>query len=175
VSDAPAGGPLRPARRTSTVERRIGVADYAVSRTGVLVTAGLGSCVAIVLHDGHTGVGGMAHVLLPDPALSRDGENPAKFPCSAVPLLLAEMRRLGGGRAVTARLVGGASMFRPLLAAAGLNVGERNVLASRRALEAAGVPLVAEDVGGEHGRSVVFDVRSGSVLVRSMRAGDRAL
>ncbi len=162
-----AGGAVR--------ERRVGLADYCVARDGVIVTTGLGSCVAIVLHEPRTRVGGLAHVLLPDPALSRDGTNHARFPSTAVPLLLAEMRRLGAFDGVKAHLVGGASMFRSLLASTGLNVGERNVLAARRALEAAGVPLVAEDVGGEHGRSVVFDVATGRVTVRSTRQGDRDL
>ena len=157
------------------VEQRVGLAQFAVARDGRIVTLGLGSCVAIVLHDARARVGGLAHVLLPDPALSRDGANPAKFPCTAVPLLVSEMRRLGAGSATTARLVGGASMFRSILASAGLNVGERNVLAARLALEAAGLPLVAEDVGGEHGRSVVLDVATGGVKVRSLLGGDREL
>ena len=46
----------------------------------ILVTIGLGSCVAILLHDPAAWVGGMAHVLLPSPALSRKDDNPAKFP-----------------------------------------------------------------------------------------------
>ncbi|HEY0971351.1 MAG TPA: chemotaxis protein CheD [Gemmatimonadales bacterium] len=166
---------MTPDRGVAQVERRVGLADHAVAREGVIVTLGLGSCVAIVLHDARARVGGLAHVLLPDPSLSRDGTNDARFPCTAVPLLLSEMRRLGTRDGVTARLVGGASMFRSILASTGLNVGERNVVAARLALEAAGVPLLAEDVGGEHGRSVVFDVASGRVTVRSLRAGEREL
>ena len=58
---------------------RIGVAE------DVLVTVGLGSCVAIVLYDAEARVGGLAHVLLPSPALAREDGNPARFPQSAVP------------------------------------------------------------------------------------------
>ena len=61
----------------------------AEARTGgagdVLVTLGLGSCVAIVLHDAAARVGGLAHVLLPSATLSRDRDNPARFPETAVP------------------------------------------------------------------------------------------
>ena len=47
------------------------VADLAVGERGdVLVTVGLGSCVAILLHDADAGVGGLAHVLLPAPSLA---------------------------------------------------------------------------------------------------------
>lgn len=155
---------------------RVRVADMAVAGGDArIVTVGLGSCVAIVLHDAAAGVGGLAHVLLPSPAMSRDSDNAARFPSTAVPVLLNDMMRLGAGGPVTARLVGGASMFRALLACGGINVGERNVAASREALQAAGIAIVAEDTGGEYGRSVYFDVATGRLRVRSMLAGDRDL
>ena len=155
---------------------RVRVADLVAARAGTrLVTIGLGSCVAIVLHDAANGVGGLAHVLLPSPALAREADNPGRFPATAVPSLLAEMSRLGATAPITARLIGGASMFRTLLASAGINIGERNVAASRDALRAAGIPVVAEDTGGEHGRSVYFDVGAGTVRIRSVVHGDRDL
>ena len=65
----------------------------------MLVTVGLGSCVAILLHDPQARVGGMAHVLLPSPALSRKDANPAKFPQTAVPRLLELMAQQGASAA----------------------------------------------------------------------------
>ena len=153
-------------------EIRVKVADYAVAGGDTtIVTIGLGSCVAIMLLDPEARVGGLAHVLLPSESLSRDTSNPAKFPSTAVPLMVDEMRRLGARGPISAKIVGGASMFRQLLPQ-GTNMGERNVDATRAALVAAGVPILAEDVGGEHGRSVYLDVRTGRVLVRSLKRGD---
>jgi chemotaxis protein CheD len=157
-------------------EIRVGVADYAVGRGGdVITTVGLGSCVAIMLHDARARVGGLAHVLLPCPSLSRDTANRAKFPSSAVSLLLDEMAALGAGSVITAKIVGGASMFGALLASGGVNMGERNVGATLRALDAAGVPVVGRDTGGDHGRSVSLDVATGRVHVRSLKRGNRVL
>lgn len=157
-------------------EIRVKVADWAVAQgQRTIATIGLGSCVAIVLHDAATAVGGLAHILLPEASLSRDQDNRAKFPDTAVPLLITEMRRLGARGALQAKLVGGASMFGALLPAGGINMGERNVLATRRALEVAGIRVVAEDTGGDYGRSVYLDVQTGRVLVRSLRRGDRTL
>lgn len=160
-----------------TAELRVPVAGLAVAREGQqLVTIGLGSCVAIVLHDTVAGVGGLAHVLLPSPCMSRERGNPARFPCTAVPELLGRMAGLGAGHErVVAWLVGGASMFRSLLSRDGVELGPRNVAAARAALGSAGVTLLAEDTGGEHGRSVYFDVSSGLLRVRSIVAGDRVL
>ena len=69
------------------------VSDMAVaSADEVLVTVGLGSCVAIMLYDPETRIGGLAHILLPSKALTRQSDNPAKFPQSAVPALLTRRR-----------------------------------------------------------------------------------
>jgi chemotaxis protein CheD len=154
-------------------EIRVKVADYAVANSGtLLVTVGLGSCVAIALHDPDARVGGLAHVLLPSTGMSQDRGNRAKFPSTAVPLLCERMQALGArtGR-IRAKIVGGASMFTSLLSATGLQIGERNVVATRAALEHAGIPIVAQDVGGDYGRSVYFDLRDGRLTVKSLRAG----
>ena len=156
---------------------RVKVADFAVARNGdtVIATVGLGSCVAIALYDPATKVGGLAHVLLPSESMTRDHSNRAKFPSAAVPLLLSEMRGLGSRGAVNARLVGGASMFATLLPKGGVNIGERNVAASRAALAAAGVTVLGEDVGGDYGRSVFLHLADGRVEVHSLKVGRRVL
>ena len=154
-------------------EIRVKVADFAVADArAMLVTVGLGSCVAIALYDPQVRVGGLAHVLLPSTGMSQDRTNRAKFPSTAVPLLCERMQALGArtGR-MRAKIVGGASMFTSLLSATGLQIGERNVVATRAALEHAGIPLVGQEVGGDYGRSVYFDVHDGSVTIKSLRAG----
>ena len=153
---------------------RVRVADAAVEQGDVTIsTIGLGSCVAIVLHDADRRVGGLAHILLPSETLSQDRSNRAKFPATAVPLLLERMRAMGANRTrIVAKLAGGASMFANLLPTSGLQMGERNLIAARAALAQASIPVVAEDVGGGHGRNVFFRVASGEVEVRSMVRGN---
>lgn len=156
---------------------RVKVADFAVGRDGntVIATVGLGSCVAIALYDPATRVGALAHVLLPAESMARDKTNRAKFPAAAVPMLLAEMKGLGCNGGIGARLVGGSSMFASLLPTGGVNIGERNVAASRAALAAAGVPVLGEDVGGDYGRSVYFHLADGRIEVHSLKAGRRVI
>jgi chemotaxis protein CheD len=153
------------------------VAQHAVGgREDTLVTLGLGSCVAIVLQDRQAAVGGMAHVLLPEPSLARDATNPSKFATSAVPLLMDELRAMGAAAArLEARLVGGASMFTTLMGPGSLNMGERNVRAAREALKRAGIPVLAESVGGDYGRSVRFWVGEGRTVVSSVGRPDIVL
>jgi chemotaxis protein CheD len=156
-------------------ERIIKVADWAAdSGETVLVTLGLGSCVALVLHDATTGTGAMAHLMLPSVALSQDRTRPGKFPETALPVLLERLAALGAQRSrLRARLVGGASMFANIAAPGTPSMGERNVLAARDALKAARIPVVGEDTGKGHGRSVYFFLADGRLEVRSVAHGTR--
>jgi chemotaxis protein CheD len=142
----------------------------------ILVTIGLGSCVGIALYDATAHVGGLAHVLLPSPALGRQDSNPAKFPQTAVPLLLEQMGQHGASiRRISARLIGGASMFSGLGAPGTIQMGERNVVASRQALHLHGVAIVGEATGGDFGRTVRLWVADGRVEVSSVAHGVQTL
>lgn len=153
------------------------VADWAAERgDGVLVTLGLGSCVAIMLYDAETKAGAMAHVLLPSISLARDITNRAKFPETAVPMLVERLKALGADpRRLVAKLAGGASMFGQLVTPGTIQMGERNVLAARSALRTAAIPIVREAVGGERGRTVRFHVRDGRVEIRSVGARESVI
>jgi chemotaxis protein CheD len=137
-----------------------------------LLTVGVGSCVARGVSDALARVGGMAHILLPSPALSRNDSNPAKFPQSAVPRLIELMADRGARvQRITARLAGGASMFSALAPPGTIQMGERNLVAARQVLSSYGVPLVGEAVGGDFGRTVRLRVSDGRVEVTTVAHG----
>jgi chemotaxis protein CheD len=153
------------------------VADLRSARgDAVLATVGLGSCVAILLHDADSAVGGLAHILLPSRSLSRSGDNPGRFPQTAIPALVEEMAALGADRRrLIARLVGGAAMFANLVPAGSIQMGDRNVIAVREVLNQMAIPVVAEAVGGTQGRSVWFRVAEGRVTVRAVGQREQLL
>ena len=157
----------------SARESVVRVAELQVGRADdILVTIGLGSCVAIVLHDPAARVGGLAHVLLPSPALVRRDGSPARFPQTAVPRLLELMAEQGADhRRITARIAGGASMFAAITPPGSIQMGERNVVASRQVLHVHGIPLVGEAVGGDYGRTIRLHVADGRVEVHSVAHG----
>ena len=159
-----------------TGERRmIGISDLAAVRApGVLSALGLGSCVAVVLHDAEVSVGGLAHVLLPTPAVGRKGKTdvPGRYAPTAIAALLEQMRALGASPSrITARLVGGASMFAGLQPPGTIQMGERNVHAARETLHRLAIRVTGEIVGGDFGRSVDLDVSTGVVKVSSYLHG----
>jgi chemotaxis protein CheD len=66
-------------------------------------------------------------------------------------------------------------MFASLMVPGSLNMGERNVRASREALRRAGIPILGEAVGGDFGRSVRFNVGEGRTVVSSVGKADVVL
>jgi chemotaxis protein CheD len=137
----------------------------------VLFTIGLGSCVAVALYDAKLHVGGLAHVMLPEPGTGV--QMPGRAAPTAVPELVRLMLAAGARkRGMYARIVGGSAMFESVLPAEGLRLGARNVEAVKAALSKAGIPLRAEDVGGSYGRSVFFDATDGKLLVRAVKRDD---
>ena len=150
---------------------RVGVAEWrAVDDPATLVTSGLGSCVAVSVYDPDSDVGGLLHAMLPGVPDSADlpVNTPGKYVDSGLSELLASLESRGADRgALRAKLVGGSSM---LDISVGEAVGERNVEAAKQALDAADVPLVAEETGGNDGRSVSFCPASGDVTIDRVNA-----
>lgn len=143
-----------------------------VSAPATLVAVALGSCVAVVMHDPGAGVGGLAHVLLPVPSMSRLRDQPGRFAQTAIPTLVERMIARGArAPGITARLVGGASMFSSVALPGAMQMGERNVVAAREALHRHGVRLTGEAVGGDFGRTASFDVTTGAVTISSYLRG----
>ena len=154
---------------------RVGEVRVGMGKT-VLFAIGLGSCVGVALYDARARVGGLAHVMLPHPSSARQPTPIGRFASTAVDYLISEMENAGAARRrMFARLVGGAAMFETILAEDGPALGQRNVEAARQALKKAGVPLKAEETGGNFGRTVHFHVADGRLLISSVRHGDIVL
>lgn len=133
-----------------------------------LVAVALGSCVAIVLYEPLARIGAMAHVLLPSITMSREHSHPGRFAQTAVPTMLERMTARGARvSAITARLVGGASMFVSLTPPGNIQMGDRNVVAAREALHRHGIRLVGEAVGADYGRTAELDVATGRLTISS--------
>jgi chemotaxis protein CheD len=132
-----------------------------------VVTTILGSCVALCLRDPVTGEGGINHYMLP--LWNGEGLPTPKYGNVAIENLIGRFRSRSQGR-LEAKLFGGAFV---LGAASGtFTVGDRNVAVAREMLADARIPVVAEDVGGTSGRKIIFDTRTGVVLVSRLRGGE---
>lgn len=157
------------------MEFPVGIGEYRVAESpAVIVTRGLGSCVGVVLYDPVNRIGGLAHIMLPSSQEFSTYNNPYKFADLAIPALISDMRNKGC-RALQARIAGGARMFAFGTDRPGFDVGNRNTAQVRSTLQKHSVPIVAEDVGGNFGRTVTLETDTGVVRVRTVGQGERFL
>ncbi len=137
-----------------------------------LTCVGLGSCVALVLHDPQKKIGALAHIMLPSRNGSKADAGPGKFADSSVEVMTREMQCLGASKhRLRAKLFGGANMFPWVGSRLPGSIGERNIHAVKEELKKSKIKIVSEDVGGHLGRTIVFDSQDGSVQVRYAGTG----
>ena len=134
-----------------------------------ITTIGLGSCVGIVIRDTMLKIGGMIHVMLPDSTVIKSNSNIAKFADTGIPELVRQMEAKGCvRRRMEAKIAGGAQMFAFQNKSELLGIGDRNVAASKKVLQELGIPLLAEDVGENYGRTVVFHPDTGAYEIKAV-------
>jgi chemotaxis protein CheD len=150
---------------------RVGIGEYRVARSPVVLkAAGLGSCLAISLFDPGLLLGGLAHTLLPVRQKVTDHASPAKYVDEAIHLMLRELIAHGAAkRRLVAKLAGGANMFEAEFLSLVDGIGARSAHSARQVLAELELPLIAEDVGGNRGRSVEFDLATGHMRVYCAR------
>lgn len=157
---------------------KVGMADLktCLSPDG-LTTLGLGSCVGIAIRDPMSKVGGLAHIMLPDSkAIRNAGLNIAKFADTGIEELVRQMERRGARRGcMTAKIAGGATMFSFQSKSDLTQVGTRNAEASVRKLRELNIPLLAQDTGGDFGRTVIFYPETGDYVIRAVGKPERII
>jgi len=153
---------------------KVGIAEYEVTTDGaVLTTSGLGSCIGVGLHDAESGTAGLVHVMLPSADEMEDG-NAAKFADSGTELLVEEVEQVGASAGdIVAKIAGGSDMLD--FSENGSGIGERNVEQVRETLDSFDIPIVGEDVGGDHGRSLRLEAGTGDLVVKSANQSDTRL
>ncbi|MGE5371334.1 MAG: chemotaxis protein CheD [Solirubrobacterales bacterium] len=156
---------------------QVGMADLKTATSpDKLMTAGLGSCIGICLFDKQVKVAGLAHIMLPSSQQARNAQNKAKFADTAIDVLIDEMVHLGASKPrLVAKIAGGAQMFNFSGESDIMKIGERNARAVEEGLNRIGIRLLANDTGGNFGRTIIFDAETGDLVVRTIGHGERII
>lgn len=156
---------------------KVGMSDLNTAKVpDSLTTLGLGSCVGIALYDSRRKIAGLAHAMLPSSEEIENNENKAKFVDTSIDELIVEMKNLGASTVgLTAKLAGGSQMFKFNSDNDVLRIGERNVLAAKEKLKSLNIRIIAEDTGGNFGRTIVFDPNDGSLHIRTIGHGEKTI
>lgn len=145
----------------------IGGLEVTADRDAVLVTHGLGSCIAVMVYDHRLHVAGMLHFQLPTSGLSpeRARESPGTFADTGIPLLFEKMYALGSRKSdIIVKAAGGGNFHDD---AGTFDIGRRNHTMMRKIFWKAQVLVAAEDVGGSRSRTARLFVDTGQVTIQS--------
>ena len=156
-----------------STEIKVGIADLnLVLDPGSIMTIGLGSCVGIALYDKTVKVAGLAHIMLPDSTQFKSNSNPMKFADLAIPMLIEKMEQQGcKKRNLIAKIAGGASMFNFSDKSIISDIGKRNSEAVKKALKEESIPIAAEEIGGNKGRTMIIYASDGKVVLKVVGCG----
>ncbi len=157
---------------------KVGIADMNIVRSpSIIRTAGLGSCVGVVLYDPVKEIAGMVHIMLPYSSLAKEKEiNPAKFADTGIELLQRALEREGVRKPMLkAKIAGGAQMFQFNSGSDLMRIGPRNVEAVKKTLEQMKITLVAEDCGGNNGRTIEFNPRTRLLSIKTVNKNIREI
>lgn len=157
---------------------KVGMAEIQHSSSpDILKTTGLGSCVGVCIYDNFRKIGGMAHVMLPDSKNSRHSTTIiGKFADTAIEELIKRLVNGGANnKNLIAKIAGGAQMFSFAGSSDIMKIGQRNIEAVKENLDKFGIKIAAEDVGGNYGRTIEFDLLTGQLYVRTINQGEKII
>lgn len=152
---------------------KVGLAEIKTARPPhILRTSGLGSCVGVVVYNEKLHLAAMAHVMLPDSSLARDKPfREGKYANTAVQTLHEMLTHHGVLGRLKAKIAGGSQMFQFQSDNELMRIGKRNIDAVKDHLLKFNIQLVAEDVGGNTGRTIEFNPETFMLSVRKVNAG----
>lgn len=114
-----------------------------------ILQAFLGSCVGITICDRQARVGGLIHLLLPEPPSMDSSWNPEVSAATGLPMFIDALNRLGArNHQMEACMAGGALMDPISQTDLFMNIGGRTAEVARRILHNAGIHIVKSEIGG---------------------------
>lgn len=148
---------------------KVGIGHFRVlQQHGVLTAYGLGSCIGLFLYDENERIGGLAHIMLPGEKPEDSDVLNTRYAENAFEMMLKHMTEKGASlRRIGAIVVGGAHMFRDVYENIEHTVGYKNQQSVMEILQRRKITLIAQDLGGEIGRTMQADVSNGAVTVRT--------
>ncbi|MBI9086676.1 MAG: HDOD domain-containing protein [Desulfobacterales bacterium] len=114
-----------------------------------LLQAFLGTCVGVALHDAQAGIGGIIHLLLPEPVVASSSYQQEKYASYGMPLFIQAAMDAGASKKNLKACIAGGALVGPVdhrdLA---LDIGGRTAEVARNILHQAGIAVAKQETGG---------------------------
>ncbi|MFB6180669.1 MAG: chemotaxis protein CheD [Candidatus Nanohalobium sp.] len=137
-------------------QENVELGEYKIGEEDTVLSAqGLGSCVGVALISTSLPVAGLAHVMLP---ASEEGDHAEALLTEMIDELKEKGVSLDN---IVAKIFGGAEVIDN-----DMDIGQENIESAKTVLNSKGIGIAEEDVGGEKGRSIWVNCRTGKVVMR---------
>lgn len=133
----------------------------AIVSSGLLKIQNIGAGVGVILFNPERKIAGGLHIMAPSARATRTN-NPVMYADTAIPFILGELKKQGGGPPLSVAIAGGAVMVG---GAAGSDIGRKVVVAVQKALKESGLTAKIDKTGGALVRNMVLDVDAGKIKV----------
>ncbi len=124
--------------------------SYMISREKPqIMQAFLGSCVGVTLFDRRAGIGGLIHLLLPEPPSMDLGWKPEVSAAIGMPIFIDELCRQGAGKERLQACIAGGALIDPVSQTdLALDIGGRTAEMAQHILQSENIPILNAEVGG---------------------------
>jgi len=146
----------------------VGIGDMKIGRReGTIITYALGSCIGITIYDPMIKLGALLHIMLPE--ANGKETNPYKFADTGIKAMLEKLAVFGGVKSrYVCKIAGGGQMFAVSKSGELGNIGQRNIDSVKKIMRQEGIRIKNEDVGGSNARTMLIELETGTVKLRTI-------
>lgn len=135
--------------------------DIVVTKESCILETVLGSCISICIWDSKNSVAGMNHFVFSEEYKNKETEKTGKYGKISTCYMIKSMMEMGANiKNMRAVIAGGAKNTH-----LGPEVGIENRKLAIRVLEHYGIEILKEETGGERGRKVTFNSKTGEINI----------
>jgi len=132
----------------------------------VTYQAFLGTCVGVALFDKTMRVGGMIHIILPEPPSESNVDFPEKYASTGLPLLINKLINMGASRENLQATIAGGALVGPVSNLdINLDLGGRSADIAQAILKANNIKINKSETGGFFMSSLNLDMKNGDTLI----------
>jgi putative nucleotidyltransferase with HDIG domain len=138
----------------------------------IILQAYLGTCVGVALHCAGSGVGGIIHLLLPEPISPHACAQPEKYATTGLPLFIQSLLATGAHRESLSAVLAGGALVGPLRQQdLDLDIGGRTVEAVKKILNDESITIVQSETGGFFTCCLNLDMDTGQFFIEPAGQG----
>ncbi len=146
---------------------------YLGKNQATLLNACLGTCVGVALFDKKAGVGGLIHLLLPEPITRESTFQPEKYASNGLPIFLKALYEAGASKEHLHAWIAGGALVGPLLQRdLDLDIGGRTTEVARNILAAEEITVDHVETGGFFACTLSLNMQTGDCAIDPL-GGDR--